>query len=60
MGFSAAKMTRKGAPFHGATGEDNTERPTASSQAPGAVLGARLHAGKKRDEKCAGNQQRGR
>jgi len=31
-GFSVVRMTRKGAPFHGASGEDNTAIPTASSQ----------------------------
>src|SRR6266849_3727705 len=33
-GFSAAKMTRKGAPFHGAIGEGKTASSAASSQAP--------------------------
>src|SRR6185436_376168 len=37
-GFSAAKMTRSGAPFHGITGDGRTESPTASSQAPAAPL----------------------
>ena len=32
-GFSAAKTTRKGAPFHGATGEDKTASSAASSHA---------------------------
>ena len=31
-GFSAAKRTRKGAPFHGAIGEDKTESSATSSQ----------------------------
>src|SRR5256885_7370862 len=31
-GFSAAKTTRKGAPFHGASGEDKTAISAASSQ----------------------------
>ena len=34
-GFSAAKMTRRGAPFHGATGEGKTASSAASSQLPG-------------------------
>src|SRR5664279_1896275 len=33
-GFSAAKTTRKAAPFHGATGEDMTASSAASSQTP--------------------------
>src|SRR6266852_5020476 len=33
-GFSAAKTTRKGAPFHGATGEGKTASSAASSQLP--------------------------
>src|SRR5712692_1207110 len=33
-GFSAAKTTRKGAPFHGAIGEGKTASPAASSQLP--------------------------
>ena len=33
-GFSAAKTTRKGAPFHGAIGEGKTASSVASSQAP--------------------------
>src|SRR5947199_746460 len=32
-GFSAAKMTRSGAPFHGVTGDGSTARPAASSPA---------------------------
>src|SRR5215471_16364628 len=36
---SAAKTTRKGAPFHGATGDDRTAR-SPSSQAPLAWVGA--------------------
>jgi hypothetical protein len=35
-GFSAAKMTRRGAPFHGAIGEGRTAISAASSQAPPA------------------------
>src|ERR1700722_3566578 len=39
-GFSTAKITRKGAPFHGATGEGKTARSVASSQMPdGASAG---------------------
>src|SRR5215211_7142420 len=34
-GFSAAKMTRNGAPFHGAIGEGRTASSAASSQTPG-------------------------
>ena len=34
-GFSAAKTTRKGAPFHGAIGEGRTATSAASSQVPG-------------------------
>src|SRR6266508_178798 len=33
-GFSTAKMTRKGAPFHGAIGEGKTASSAASSQLP--------------------------
>src|SRR5207249_4144034 len=33
-GFSAAKTTRKGAPFHGTTGEGKTASSAASSQRP--------------------------
>src|SRR5439155_2441762 len=33
-GFSAAKTTRKGAPFHGATGEGKTASSAASAQVP--------------------------
>ena len=33
-GFSAAKMTRNGAPFHGVTGEGRTASSAASSQVP--------------------------
>src|SRR5271154_3347472 len=33
-GFSAATMTRNGAPFHGAVGVDKTAMSAASSQAP--------------------------
>src|SRR5229473_7890641 len=33
-GFSAARTTRKGAPFHGATGEGKTASSAASSQMP--------------------------
>src|SRR5271165_4093698 len=35
-GFSAAKITRKGAPFHGAIGEGKTASSAASSQVPDA------------------------
>src|SRR5450830_109109 len=35
-GFSAAKTTRKGTPFHGAIGEGRTASSAASSQAPDA------------------------
>ena len=34
IGFSAAKMTRRGAPFQGATGEGRTASSAASSQVP--------------------------
>src|SRR5712691_723827 len=34
IGFSAAKTTRKGAPFHGAIGEGKTASSAASSQRP--------------------------
>src|SRR5229473_2517337 len=34
-GFSAARTTRKGAPFHGAIGEGKTASSAASSQRPG-------------------------
>jgi len=33
-GFSTAKMTRKGAPFHGTSGEGKTASSAASSQLP--------------------------
>src|SRR6202030_3213471 len=33
-GFSAAKTTRKGAPFHGSIGEGKTASSSASAQAP--------------------------
>jgi hypothetical protein len=33
-GFSAANMTRSGAPFHGASGEGRTASSAASSQLP--------------------------
>src|ERR1700722_6580088 len=37
IGFSAAKMTRSGAPFHGASGDGRTASGAASSQLePGA------------------------
>ena len=36
-GLSAAKMTRRGAPFQGATGEGNTASSAASSQLPNGV-----------------------
>ena len=36
-GFSAAKTTRKGAPFQGAIGEGRTASSAASSQLPGAA-----------------------
>src|SRR6202040_4419985 len=35
-GFSAARTTRKGAPFHGAIGEGKTASSAASSQLPDA------------------------
>src|SRR5258708_36518929 len=38
-GFSAAKMTRSGAPFHGVTGDGSTVRPAAPSPAPAAPSG---------------------
>ena len=38
-GFSAAKMTRSGAPFHGVTGEGRTASSAASSQALARALG---------------------
>src|SRR5262245_57586809 len=34
-GFSAAKTTRNGAPFHGVTGEGKTASSAASAQVPG-------------------------
>jgi hypothetical protein len=37
-GFSAAKTTRKGAPFHGAIGEKRTASSAASSQVPDGPL----------------------
>src|SRR5207244_661944 len=36
-GLSVAKTTRKGAPFHGAIGEDSTASSAASSQVPREV-----------------------
>ena len=36
-GFSAAKMTRRGAPFHGAIGEAKTASSAASSQVAGEL-----------------------
>src|SRR5262249_40647174 len=36
-GFSAVKMTRKGAPFHGLTGEGMTAISETSSQLPGSL-----------------------
>src|SRR5450631_173586 len=47
-GFSAAKTTRKGAPFHGATGEGKTASSAASSQTP---LWARASTAEKRKPK---------
>src|SRR5262245_49667018 len=38
MGFSAAKTTRKGAPFQGTAGEANTATSVASSQLPAAAF----------------------
>ena len=46
-GFSAAKTTRNGAPFHGATGEGRTAISAASSQPP-ENLAARESAAEKR------------
>ena len=37
-GFSAAKTTRKGAPFHGAIGENKTASSAASSQLPAGAF----------------------
>ena len=56
-GFSAAKTTRKGAPFHGAIGEGRTASSAASSQLPGAPWARASAAEKRDDEKCAGDQQ---
>src|SRR3984957_20035427 len=47
-GFSAAKMTRKGAPFHGATGEGKTARSAAPSQVSDGVCACVPPAEKRR------------
>ena len=57
-GFSAAKMTRRGAPFHGATGEGRTASSAASSQVPDRALRLCVHCREQADEKCACDQQR--
>ena len=51
-GFSAAKTTRKGAPFHGAIGEGRTASSDASSQLPGEPW-ARESTAEKRTTKNA-------
>ena len=51
-GFSAAKTTRKGAPFHGAIGEGRTASSAASSQMPGEPW-ARASTAEKRKTKNA-------
>src|SRR6202045_3245158 len=49
-GFSAARITRKGAPFQGASGEGRTASSAASSQLPSAVS-ARASVAEKRKAK---------
>src|SRR5271169_4162516 len=49
-GFSAAKTTRKGAPFHGAIGEGKTASSAAFSQVPGETS-ARASTTQKRKTK---------
>ena len=56
-GFSAAKMTRKGAPFHGATGEGRTAISAASSQVPGEPWARDVRRREKKGEKCTCYQQ---
>src|SRR3954463_8504163 len=51
-GFSAAKTTRKGAPFQGATGEGKTASSAASSQVPSGAC-ARASVTEKRKTKNA-------
>jgi hypothetical protein len=51
-GFSAAKITRKGTPFHGAIGEGKTASSAASSQLPN-VPSARDSTTEKRKTKNA-------
>ena len=46
-GFSPAKMTRSGAPFHGATGEGITASSAASAQAVAAAWALAFLTGKK-------------
>jgi hypothetical protein len=47
-GFSTAKTTRKGAPFHGATGEGKTASSPASSQLPDGPLACESTTEKRR------------
>ena len=56
-GFSAAKTTRKGAPFHGTIGEGRTASSAASSQVPGEPWARESTRREKEGEKCAGDQQ---
>src|SRR5215831_14240062 len=49
-GFSAATMTRKGAPFHGTMGEGKTAIPAASSQAPEAPWARASLTGERKTE----------
>src|SRR5215470_11748457 len=51
--FSAAKTTRKGAPFHGAIGEDKIASSAASSQPPSAPCACASTAAKKRTKNAA-------
>src|ERR1700730_16803466 len=49
-GFSAARITRRGAPFHGASGDGRTASSAASSQLPSAAS-ARASVAEKRKTK---------
>ena len=52
-GFSAAKTTRKGAPFHGAIGEGRTASSAASSQLPDGACARASTAGKRQTKNAA-------
>src|SRR5262249_11440865 len=50
---SAAKTTRKGAPFHGAIGDDNIAISAGSSQAPAGPLACEAATGKRMENAAA-------